>query len=69
MLDISAFTEATKREAIATIPGMTSLLKDIKTLEDYARACLSREEERMVLVTREEADVLESFRRFMAQED
>ncbi len=40
------------------IPIMTLLLKDIKALEDYARACLSKEEERMVLVTREEADVL-----------
>jgi hypothetical protein len=50
------------------IPIMTLLLKDIKTLEDYARACLSKEEERMALVTREEADVLESFRRFKNQE-
>lgn len=56
-----------KREAV-DIPGLTALLKDVKTLEDYARACLSREEERMG-VTREEADVLESFRRFMAQEN
>ena len=51
------------------IPGMTLLLKDIKTVEDYARACQSREEERMVLVTREEADVLESFRRFKTQDN
>ena len=58
-----------KGEAILTIPGMTDLLKDIKAIEDYARACQSREEERMVLVTREEADVLESFRRFKAQEN
>ena len=48
---------------------MTLLLKDIKTLEDHARACLSSGEERMVLVTREEADVLESFRRFKTQEE
>jgi hypothetical protein len=47
---------------------MTLLLKDIKTLEDYARACLSRDEERMMLLTREEVDVIESFRRFKAQE-
>ncbi len=52
-----------------TIPVLTLLLKDIKTLEGYARASLSREEERMVLVTREEADVLESFRRFKNQDD
>jgi len=47
---------------------MTLLLRDIKTLEDYARALQSTEEERMMLVTREEADVLESFRRFKTQE-
>jgi hypothetical protein len=51
-----------------TIPGLSDLLKDIKTLEDYARACRSREEERLVLLTREEVDVIESFRRFMAQD-
>jgi len=49
------------------IPGMLHLLKDIKTLEDHARSCQSREEERMVL-TPEEADVIESFRRFKAQD-
>ncbi len=50
------------------IPGMAHLLKDIKAVEDYARACQSREEMRMVLVTREEADVIDSFRRFKDQE-
>ena len=50
------------------IPGMQHLLKDIKAIEDHARACQLREELRMVLVTREEADVIESFRRFKAQE-
>jgi hypothetical protein len=51
-----------------TIPGMSQLVEDIKTLEDYARACRLREEVRMVLVTSDEADVIESFRRFKAQE-
>jgi hypothetical protein len=51
------------------VPGLSHLLKDIKTLEDHARACRSREEVRMVLVTREEAEVIESFRRFEAQEN
>jgi hypothetical protein len=50
------------------IPGMSNLLKDIKVLEDYGRACQLREEVRMVLLTREEEDVIESFRRFRAQE-
>jgi hypothetical protein len=68
-LDVSAFAEGHQRENPSlTIPVMALLLKDIKTLEDYARACLSTEDERMVLVTREEADVLESFRRFKNQD-
>ncbi len=50
------------------IPGLSQLLEDVKTLENYARADRSREELRMVLVTREEADVIDSFRRFMAQD-
>lgn len=47
---------------------MSHLLKDIKALEDYARAFQVREEVRMVLLTREEEDVIDSFRRFRAQE-
>jgi hypothetical protein len=50
------------------IPGLSDLAKDIKALEDHARACQSGEGERTVLLTREEADVIESFRRFKAQE-
>jgi hypothetical protein len=57
-----------KRRTIVMIPGMADLLKEIKALEDFIRACQSREEERMVLLTREEADVIESFRRFKAQD-
>ena len=49
-------------------PGLSELLRDIKVLEDYARASQPGEDARMVLVTREEADVIESFRRFMAQD-
>jgi hypothetical protein len=48
-----------------TIPGMQGMLKDIKTIEDHARACRSREEMQFVLLTMEEVDVIESFRRFM----
>lgn len=51
------------------IPGMPQLLKDIKVIEDHARACQSEEEIRMVLLTREEQDVIESFRLFKAQDD
>lgn len=47
-----------------TIPGLNELLRDIKTIEDHAKARQSREETRVVLLTREEADVVESYRRF-----
>jgi len=50
------------------IPGMPQLRKDIKVIEDYARACQSTEEIRTMLLTREEADVIESFRRFKAED-
>ena len=51
------------------VPGMQELLRDIKILEDYARACQSEEELRIVTLTREEVDVVASFRRFMAEEN
>jgi hypothetical protein len=44
------------------------LVKEIKTLEDYARASHSREELQMMLVTREEAEVIDSFRRFKIED-
>jgi hypothetical protein len=47
---------------------MTHLLKDIKAIEDYAQACQSGEGARIVLLTREEADVIDSFRRFKDQQ-
>jgi hypothetical protein len=50
------------------IPGVAQLYEEVKALEDYIRACQSDGEVRLVFVTREEADVIESFRRFKAQE-
>jgi hypothetical protein len=50
------------------IPGMSQLRDAIKELENFARASRSRQELRMVLVTAEEADVLDSYRQFLAQE-
>jgi hypothetical protein len=50
------------------IPGVPQLFEVIKALEDYARAYRSREELQIVFVTTEEADVIESFRRFKAEE-
>jgi len=49
------------------VSAVQDLLKDIKILEDYARACQSGEELRIVPLTREEVDVIASFRRFMDQ--
>jgi hypothetical protein len=65
---ISPSQEATKGRRNRMMPGISELLEDIKALEDYARACRSRGELRMVLVTAEEVDVIDSFRRFKAQE-
>ena len=65
----SAVRECVSRENNPmTIPGLSQLAKDIKAIEDHARACQSREEERMMRLTREEVDVIESFRRFKAQD-
>jgi len=50
------------------IPGLTQLAKEIKAIEDHARACQSGEDDRMVRLTREEVDVVESFRRFKAKD-
>jgi hypothetical protein len=48
--------------------GISQLLEDVKALEEYTRACRSGQELRLVLITAEEVDVIESFRRFKAQE-
>ncbi len=50
------------------VPGMSDLLKSIKALEGHARGCQSGDDLRMVVLTREEEEVIESFRRFKAQE-
>jgi hypothetical protein len=49
------------------VPGMSDLLKSIETLEGHARACRAEDDLRMVVLTREEEEVVESFRRFKAQ--
>lgn len=51
------------------VPGLQELLRDIKILENYARACQSGEEMRIIPLTREEVDVIASFRRFMAEDN
>jgi hypothetical protein len=51
------------------IPGMQELLKSIRTLEAYARNHPSEKEQRILPLTEEEVDLIESFRRFNAQEN
>ena len=51
------------------VPGLQDLLHNIKTLEEYVKAGRSGEEERFFPITREEMEVVKSFRRFMAQQD
>ena len=59
-----------QRSTAVTIPGLSDLLRDIKKIEDHAKACRSIDENetRVLRLTREEADVVESYRRFKAQD-
>ena len=50
------------------VAGLQDLLHNIKTLEDYAKACRPAEDD-IFPITREEMEVIKSFRRFMAHED
>ena len=51
------------------VPGLSDLLKSIKALEDHARAsCQSGDDLRTMALTREEEEVIESFRRFKARD-
>ena len=50
------------------IPGMQELLNYIKTLEECARECPEEKQVRILPLTVEEIDLIESFRRFNAQE-
>ena len=51
------------------VPGLHDLLQNIKTLEDYLKACRSGEPEQAFTITPEEMEVVRSFRRFMARGD
>lgn len=51
------------------LPGLQGLLQNIKELEDYLKTCRLGEEERIFQITREEMEVIRSFRRFMTQEN
>jgi hypothetical protein len=49
--------------------GMQELMKEVKIFEDYVRACQAGDELRSVPLTREEVDVIASYRRFMSQQE
>jgi hypothetical protein len=51
------------------VMGMQELMREVKIFEDYVRACQSGEELRSVPLTREEVDVIASYRRFMSQQE
>jgi hypothetical protein len=50
------------------VMGMQDLIRDIKVFEDYIRACQSGDELRSVPLTREEVEVVASYRRFMSEQ-
>ncbi len=50
------------------IPGMNDLLKQLRELEDHARAYRLGQQRQMVPLTQEEVDVVESYRRFLAED-
>jgi len=58
---------ATKEmEAAMEIPGVGELLREVKTFVDFARGCRAGEPVSIPL-TREEVDVVASYRRFVAE--
>jgi hypothetical protein len=51
------------------VMGMQELMREVKIFEDYVRACQAGDELRNVPLTREEVDVIASYRRFMSQQE
>jgi hypothetical protein len=51
------------------IMGMQELMREVKIFEDYVRACQAGDDLRNVPLTREEVDVIASYRRFMSQQE
>jgi hypothetical protein len=51
------------------IMGMQELMRDLKVFEDYVRACHSGDDLRSIPLTREEVDVIASYRRFMSEHE
>ena len=51
------------------IMGMQELMRDIRIFENYVRACHSGDELRSVPLTREEVEVVASYRRFISEQE
>jgi hypothetical protein len=51
------------------IMGMQELMRDIRAFENYIRACQSGDELRSVPLTREEVEVVASYRRFLSEQE
>lgn len=51
------------------IMGMQELMRDIKVFEAYVRACHTGDDLRSVPLTREEVNVVASYRRFMSEQE
>lgn len=47
------------------IIGMQELMREVRVLEDYIRACQAGDAFRSVPLTREEVEVIASYRRFV----
>ncbi len=58
-----------RRTSEKMILGVQELMREVKMLEDYARACRAGEDMRSVPLTREEVEVVASYRRFMSEQD
>ena len=51
------------------VMGMQELMREVKIFEDYVRARQAGDELRNVPLTREEVDVIASYRRFMSEQE
>jgi hypothetical protein len=50
------------------VMGMQELMREVKIFEDYVRACQSGDDLRSIPLTREEVEVIASYRRFMSEQ-
>ena len=51
------------------VMGMLDLMREVRVFEEYVRACQSGNELRSVPLTREEVEVVASYRRFLSEHE